>query len=144
MGLALSLGVLAGCTGKSEPGIPQGSRRGRSGWSPSTPATRHWPDCGRRPRPSSGRTASVAATRHRQHRGVASAARAANAQGGAAADSAPSSAEKSTTHSGTNSHEAGVDEPDLVKTDGHRIVTVAGGVLRVVDAASSGWSARST
>jgi len=39
-------------------------------------------------------------------------------------------------YSTTNTHEAGVDEPDLVKTDGKRIVTVAGGVLRVVDAAS--------
>jgi uncharacterized secreted protein with C-terminal beta-propeller domain len=39
-------------------------------------------------------------------------------------------------HSTTNTHEAGVDEPDLVKTDGKRIVTVAGGILRVVDAAS--------
>src|SRR5213592_3736073 len=38
--------------------------------------------------------------------------------------------------SGTNTHEAGVDEPDLVKTDGRRIVTVQGGVLRVVDVAS--------
>lgn len=37
--------------------------------------------------------------------------------------------------SGTNVHEAGVDEPDIVKTDGQRIVTVSGGVLRVVDAA---------
>ncbi|MDP9798562.1 putative secreted protein with C-terminal beta-propeller domain [Catenuloplanes nepalensis] len=42
--------------------------------------------------------------------------------------------------SGTNTHERGVDEPDLIKTDGRRIVTVAvrGGVpvLRVIDAAS--------
>nr|WP_296066857.1 beta-propeller domain-containing protein [uncultured Actinoplanes sp.] len=38
--------------------------------------------------------------------------------------------------SGTNVHEAGVDEPDLVKTDGRRIVTVAGSVLRVVDPAA--------
>jgi uncharacterized secreted protein with C-terminal beta-propeller domain len=37
-------------------------------------------------------------------------------------------------YSGTNTHEAGVDEPDLVKTDGRRIVTVSRGVLRVVDA----------
>jgi hypothetical protein len=37
-------------------------------------------------------------------------------------------------HSGTNVHEAGVDEPDLVKTDGVRIVTVVDGTLRVVDA----------
>lgn len=36
-------------------------------------------------------------------------------------------------HSGTNLHESGVDEPDLVKTDGRRIVTVSRGVLRVVD-----------
>ena len=39
-------------------------------------------------------------------------------------------------HSTTNTQEAGVDEPDLVKTDGRRIVTVADGVLRVVDTAS--------
>jgi Beta propeller domain len=39
-------------------------------------------------------------------------------------------------HSGTNDYVAGVDEPDLVKTDGRRIVTVAGGVLQVIDAAS--------
>ena len=39
-------------------------------------------------------------------------------------------------YSGTNVNEAGVDEPDLVKTDGRRIVTVGGGVLRVVDPAT--------
>lgn len=39
-------------------------------------------------------------------------------------------------HSTTNTHEAGVDEPDLVKTDGRRLVTVAGGRLRVVDLAT--------
>ena len=37
-------------------------------------------------------------------------------------------------HSSTNVQEAGVDEPDIVKTDGTRIVTVVNGVLRVVDA----------
>ncbi|PZF88393.1 beta-propeller domain-containing protein [Micromonospora endophytica] len=42
-------------------------------------------------------------------------------------------AEAAPTHSGTNNHEIGADEPDLVKTDGRRIVTVNGGVLRVVD-----------
>ncbi|MEV1286715.1 beta-propeller domain-containing protein [Micromonospora sp. NPDC049679] len=36
-------------------------------------------------------------------------------------------------HSGTNNHEVGVDEPDMVKTDGRRIVTVTAGVLRSVD-----------
>jgi hypothetical protein len=50
--------------------------------------------------------------------------------------------EKSTGHSGTNNHESGVDEPDLVKTDGKRIVTVQGGILRVVDAASRTQTAR--
>ncbi|TDV42674.1 beta-propeller domain-containing protein [Actinophytocola oryzae] len=39
-------------------------------------------------------------------------------------------------HSTTNVHEAGVDEPDLVKTDGRRVVSVADGVIRVVDVAS--------
>lgn len=39
-------------------------------------------------------------------------------------------------HSTTNTHEAGVDEPDLVKTDGRRVVTVGGGTLRVIDVAT--------
>ncbi|MCO1594503.1 beta-propeller domain-containing protein [Micromonospora sp. RHAY321] len=39
-------------------------------------------------------------------------------------------------YSGTNTHEAGADEPDLVKTDGKRIVTVQHGKLYVVDPAS--------
>lgn len=39
-------------------------------------------------------------------------------------------------YSGTNNQETGVEEPDLVKTDGQRIVTVSGGVLRVIDAQS--------
>jgi uncharacterized secreted protein with C-terminal beta-propeller domain len=38
--------------------------------------------------------------------------------------------------SGTNVHEPDADEPDIVKTDGRRIVTVAHGTLRVVDAAA--------
>ncbi|KAB8186677.1 beta-propeller domain-containing protein [Microbispora catharanthi] len=38
------------------------------------------------------------------------------------------------SYSATNTHEAGVDEPDLVKTDGDRVITVTRGVLRVVDA----------
>ncbi|MFF4411551.1 beta-propeller domain-containing protein [Streptosporangium sp. NPDC001559] len=39
-------------------------------------------------------------------------------------------------HSTTNTHEAGVDEPDMVKTDGNRVITVNRGVLRVIDAAT--------
>jgi Beta propeller domain len=38
------------------------------------------------------------------------------------------------SYSGTNTATPGVDEPDLVKTDGRRIVTISGGVLRIVDA----------
>jgi hypothetical protein len=39
-------------------------------------------------------------------------------------------------YSATNDYVAGVDEPDLVKTDGRRIVTVANGALEVIDASS--------
>lgn len=39
-------------------------------------------------------------------------------------------------YSGTNTHTAGVDEPDLVKTDGKRIVIVQNGSLHVIDAAT--------
>ncbi|TYB58172.1 hypothetical protein FXF51_38175 [Nonomuraea sp. PA05] len=39
-------------------------------------------------------------------------------------------------HSATNVHEAGVDEPDLVKTDGNRVITVADGTLRIIDTAT--------
>ena len=38
-----------------------------------------------------------------------------------------------TDFSATNVQEAGVDEPDVVKTDGQRLVTIAGGQLRFVD-----------
>jgi hypothetical protein len=38
------------------------------------------------------------------------------------------------SYSSTNTAVAGVDEPDIVKTDGRRIVTITGNVLRVVDA----------
>jgi hypothetical protein len=54
----------------------------------------------------------------------------------AAVPDAAAAASGSGTYSGTNTHEVGVDEPDLVKTDGKRIVTVTGGILRIVDAAS--------
>ena len=40
------------------------------------------------------------------------------------------------TFSGTNVHEQGADEPDIVKTDGRRIVTVEGGTLHVIDPAT--------
>src|SRR5262249_56450971 len=56
----------------------------------------------------------------------------------APAPGAPAAPGAATTpeHSTTNVQEAGVDEPDTVKTDGRRIVVVAGGRLRGVDAAT--------
>ena len=66
--------------------------------------------------------------------GVATAPEAAAAAaptGGAANSSAAAPA-----YSGTNDYTAGVDEPDLVKTDGRRIVTVSGSTLEVIDAAT--------
>lgn len=67
------------------------------------------------------------------HRPYFDAARAEAATGGAKAPSAQAQPDPSADHSGTNVQEKGVDEPDVVKTDGSRIVSVAGGVLRVVD-----------
>lgn len=67
---------------------------------------------------------------HPQSDGAAS-AREDSAGSAGAAPTAPTAPR----HSTTNTHEAGVDEPDLVKTDGRRLVTVVGGRLRVVDLA---------
>jgi uncharacterized secreted protein with C-terminal beta-propeller domain len=48
--------------------------------------------------------------------------------------SAPATGDASApAFSGTNVQEAGIDEPDLVKTDGRRVYVVADGQLRVVD-----------
>jgi hypothetical protein len=62
---------------------------------------------------------------------AAGAPAAAGTAGGAADGSAAAPA-----YSGTNDYTAGVDEPDLVKTDGRRIVTVSGSTLEVIDAAT--------
>jgi hypothetical protein len=43
---------------------------------------------------------------------------------------------QSPAYSGTNVQEHGVDEPDIVKTDGRRIVTLSNGRLNVVDVAT--------
>jgi beta propeller domain-containing protein len=51
----------------------------------------------------------------------------------AAAPPEAPAAKQDQDHSTTNVHETGVDEPDLVKTDGERVVSIADGVLRVVD-----------
>jgi uncharacterized secreted protein with C-terminal beta-propeller domain len=66
------------------------------------------------------------------------------AVGGArtAMDSAGVTAEKAAPFSTTNTHEADADEPDIVKTDGRRIVTVAQDVLRVIDPATRSVTGR--
>ncbi|HEY7261451.1 MAG TPA: beta-propeller domain-containing protein [Trebonia sp.] len=63
---------------------------------------------------------------------------AAAAGGSAAGSAAPGYAPAATApaFSGTNDYQPNVDEPDLVKTDGRRIVTVTAGTLEVIDAAS--------
>ncbi|OLF08270.1 hypothetical protein BU204_34595 [Actinophytocola xanthii] len=66
-----------------------------------------------------------------------------NSTGGVSAAEAPgSSAGKQGGHSTTNVHESGVEEPDLVKTDGRRVVTLADGALDVVDVATRKRTAR--
>lgn len=62
------------------------------------------------------------------------AAPAAAGQNSAAAGEPAQAGSASGSYSGTTTATPGVDEPDLVKTDGRRIVSVIGGVLRVVDA----------
>jgi Beta propeller domain len=54
----------------------------------------------------------------------------------AAASGASASPGAAPAYSGTNVATPGVDEPDMVKTDGRRIVTLEGGVLTVVDTAT--------
>lgn len=59
---------------------------------------------------------------------------AADFAGADAAASAPASDDSDGgDFSGTNVQVIGVDEPDIVKTDGRRIITVSGGTLTVVD-----------
>ena len=68
--------------------------------------------------------------------GVATAPEAAAAGADGTAGGAASSSAADPAYSGTNDYTAGVDEPDLVKTDGRRIVTVSGSSLEVIDAAT--------
>ncbi|HEU0041864.1 MAG TPA: beta-propeller domain-containing protein, partial [Jiangellaceae bacterium] len=60
---------------------------------------------------------------------------AAESAGDAVAGAAP---EASRAHSTTNVQEIGVDEPDVIKTDGRLIVTVVGPTLRVIDTSGDG------
>ncbi|HEV2779378.1 MAG TPA: beta-propeller domain-containing protein [Actinophytocola sp.] len=61
---------------------------------------------------------------------------------GAAAGEAGPQTQQAPSHSTTNTHERGVDEPDLVKTDGRRVVTVADGRLRIIDVATRAVTGR--
>ncbi|THV26993.1 beta-propeller domain-containing protein [Glycomyces paridis] len=59
-------------------------------------------------------------------------------EAGAVADAeAPTAAGDQTSHSETNNAVAGVDEPDIVKTDGTYVYSVVNQVLRVVDTRST-------
>lgn len=51
---------------------------------------------------------------------------------------------KSDEFSGTNNQEVGVDEPDIVKTDGERIIVASGNVLRVIDVGPDGPTSEKT
>lgn len=52
---------------------------------------------------------------------------------GVTAEAMAAGANQAPRHSTTNIHEPGADEPDLVKTDGRRLITVADSTLRVID-----------
>jgi len=56
-----------------------------------------------------------------------------NSPGGVAPTAAPVSGGAGDGFSGTNVQERGVDEPDLVKTDGRRVFAVIDGALKVID-----------
>ena len=56
------------------------------------------------------------------------------APGAPAPTAAPDGAGSGTDYSTTNNQEAGVDEPDIVKTDGERIYAISGTKLHVIDA----------
>jgi hypothetical protein len=68
------------------------------------------------------------------------------ADGAAAAESsaAPVARAAGDTYSGTNVQEAGVDEPDVVKTDGSSVYTLIDGTLRIVDVRSDRPQVRAT
>ena len=142
--LAAGAGPGAPPTGapSTDPGVPSA----RSGWSPSTPATQALTGLRAATKAAVGpygvrrRRLRSDARRHRRRDGRRPGPPRPDRQTGRRRRRPRRQA---SDYSGTNTHEAGVDEPDLVKTDGRRIVTVASGTLRVVDAATGG-SAGST
>ena len=130
--------VISGCTGGAvqravhrDVAVQPGPARLASfhGCGEELAALHGWPEASVGPYGLPGLASSVNGTVYRAAAGGAPPAAA--GMGAAAAGSAAVPA-----YSGTNDYVAGVDEPDLVKTDGRRIVTVAGGVLEVIDAAS--------
>src|SRR6516165_10571827 len=148
--LAFSLIVIAGCT--SSHGQPTSHRQPAAnpvraqltafhGCADALASLRKSAESSVGPYGLPGTVSASAGAMSAQGAGGAAVAAGAPAGAPAAAASGAGSAGTSGTgaspaYSGTNDYQAGVDEPDLVKTDGLRIVTVAGGVLRVIDAAS--------
>ncbi|WP_051426523.1 beta-propeller domain-containing protein [Jiangella gansuensis] len=65
--------------------------------------------------------------------GIAYAGRADALESEVAAGDASGGPQSAPDHSTTNVQEAGVDEPDVAKTDGRLLVTTSGGDLRIVD-----------
>ena len=63
---------------------------------------------------------------------------------GGAIDRAAAAPVAAPPYSATNDYVPGADEPDLVKTDGNRVITVERGVLRIVNAATRTVTARLT
>ncbi len=129
--LAVAVLLAAGCTPDAAPAHPQRQHT----TVPGIHLAAHQADCAglvRELRAAAARDVASWGPGRRDLPDFAGGARAGDPAGAASAAGPPSSS----GFSGTNVHEAGADEPDLVKTDGRRIVTVHGGVLRVVDAAS--------
>src|SRR5215218_1278314 len=128
VGLLVGIGALTGCTKETgtDPGVPSGSF-GLVAFDTCQQALDNLRGAARAVVGPYGFGGGIAvdAGAAREATNVAPPA----APGAVAADSAGAAAKTSTsdtpTYSGTNTHESGVDEPDLVKTDGRRIVTVS-------------------
>src|SRR6266498_2856051 len=122
LSLAAGLALLAGCTAKSpsatflDPGVPAGALRlvAFDSCQQALDALRGAAKAAVGPYGFGGATDIVAL----DAAGGAERNRAPNAAGAPGAVPGPDATkDDSSGHSGTNTHEAGVDEPDLVKTD---------------------------
>ena len=137
-GLAGSTLALGACTGTGAVQPQLGRLPRRSSWCGTTRATTPW---------SSSRAAAEFVSPYgfggmvtlegdavaMPLNETAAEARSAGAVGGGDEAASGGAVPAAPDYSTTNTHEAGVDEPDLVKTDGQRIVSVVDGTLRVLD-----------